>query len=51
MKFWFNAWCGDVILKESFSELYHSAQDNKEASIADQIQLHNESVHWELNFT
>ena len=50
IKFWLDVWCGALSLKESYPELYFIARDG-EVLVVDHLHLHNESVHWELNFT
>lgn len=50
IKFWFDVWHGALSLNESYPELYCIARDG-EVLVMDQLHLHNESVHWELNFT
>jgi hypothetical protein len=47
--FWEDIWCGDRALKEAFPVL-HSIATNKGASIADNMELSNGSIHWNIQF-
>jgi hypothetical protein len=50
IRFWYDTWCGDYPLKDIFPDLYCIACD-KEAFVAAHLQLRNNSIHWEVNFT
>jgi hypothetical protein len=50
IRFWYDTWCGDYPLKDIFPDLYCIARD-KEAFVAAHLQLRNNSIHWEVNFT
>jgi hypothetical protein len=50
IRFWYDTWCGDYPLKDIFPNLYCIARD-KEAFVAAHLQLRNNSIHWEVNFT
>ncbi len=49
-RFWLDTWCGDSPFKDIFPDLYCIARD-KEAFVAAHLQLHNNSIHWEVSFT
>jgi hypothetical protein len=49
IRFWHDVWCGEAALKESFPDLFRLAR-NKEALVAQYMQVHNASTHWELDF-
>ena len=49
LRFWSDDWCGEAPLKVTFPELYRITRD-KEALGANHLRVHNDVVHWELNF-
>jgi hypothetical protein len=49
ISFWEELWCGNSTLKEAFPGLYNIAS-NKEASIADNIDLSGGSRQWNVSF-
>uniref|UniRef100_A0A2N9G3B1 Reverse transcriptase zinc-binding domain-containing protein n=1 Tax=Fagus sylvatica TaxID=28930 RepID=A0A2N9G3B1_FAGSY len=49
IRFWHDVWCGEAALKESFPDLFRLAR-NKEALVAQYMQVHNASTHWKLDF-
>jgi hypothetical protein len=49
ISFWEELWCGNSTLKEAFPGLYNIAS-NKEASIADNIDLSSGSHQWNVSF-
>jgi hypothetical protein len=48
--FWDDVWCGDRVLKETFSGLFNIARF-KEASIADNMERSSNSIEWNIQFT
>ncbi len=42
-------WCGEAPLKVSFLEIYRITRD-KDALVANHLRVHNDVVHWELDF-
>jgi hypothetical protein len=48
-RFWHDTWCEDCPLKDSFPELFFIARD-KDALVADHMLVHNDEVHWDMNF-
>uniref|UniRef100_A0A2N9G274 Phospholipid/glycerol acyltransferase domain-containing protein n=1 Tax=Fagus sylvatica TaxID=28930 RepID=A0A2N9G274_FAGSY len=49
VKFWSDLWCGDSSLKEAFPALF-SIASNKEAAVADYMQIRHGNLHWEVTF-
>ena len=49
VKFWSDLWCGDSSLKEAFSALFSIAA-NKEAVVAEYMQISHGNLHWEVKF-
>ncbi len=49
IRFWHDVWCGEAALQESFLDLFRLAR-NKEALVAQYMQVHNDSTHWKLDF-
>ena len=49
IRFWDDVWFVEEPLNEVFLELYRIAWV-KDAAVADYIQFHGESMHWEVNF-
>ena len=49
MKSWQDRWCGENSLAMYFPELFRICR-NKDASVADLMQLTNGILHWDVNF-
>jgi hypothetical protein len=50
IRFWEDIWCGDQALKDAFPVLY-SIANNKGASIADNMELSNGTIQWNIQFS
>ena len=48
-RFWSDEWCGGLPLKELFPDLYQITRD-KEAFVANHLRIHNDQIHWEMDF-
>jgi hypothetical protein len=49
IRFWHDAWCGEVALKYSFPKLLSIAR-NKEALVPDYLDSSDSSIHWNSSF-
>lgn len=49
-KFWYNLWCGDNALKDSFPLVFKFARE-KEALVANCMDIYGDLVQWNVNFT
>uniref|UniRef100_A0A2N9G1C3 Reverse transcriptase domain-containing protein n=1 Tax=Fagus sylvatica TaxID=28930 RepID=A0A2N9G1C3_FAGSY len=49
IRFWKDLWCGESTLQEVFPDLYRIARD-KDALISAHLQVHNDQIHWSLDF-
>jgi hypothetical protein len=50
IKFWQHQWCGEILLRLRFPELFPIAS-NPEASVKDMARFDGTSFHWNANFT
>ena len=46
---WIDVWCGELPLKDMFPEFYSITRD-KEAFVAKHMRIHNDKIHWEMDF-
>uniref|UniRef100_A0A2N9H1T5 Reverse transcriptase domain-containing protein n=1 Tax=Fagus sylvatica TaxID=28930 RepID=A0A2N9H1T5_FAGSY len=49
IKFWSDSWCGDQLLRDRFSILFHLAR-NQEATVADYLHFHGTIPIWDVEF-
>uniref|UniRef100_A0A2N9GCJ9 Reverse transcriptase zinc-binding domain-containing protein n=1 Tax=Fagus sylvatica TaxID=28930 RepID=A0A2N9GCJ9_FAGSY len=49
IRFWHDRWCGEELLRLTFSELYSIDRD-KDASIANLMSFESRMMHWNLSF-
>lgn len=50
VKFWYDLWCGDSLLKEEFLDIFFISHD-QDSSIAGLLQFNNGMKHWDLHFS
>ena len=50
IKFWHDIWCGDLPLRQKFSDLFHLARV-PEALVADHLRLQGSNFVWDIEFS
>lgn len=48
-RFWHDVWCRDTVLKEAFPVLFGIAWE-KDASVADNMEILGGSIQWDVSF-
>lgn len=50
VKFWYDLWCGDSLLKEEFLDIFFISHD-QDSSIVSVLQFNIGIKHWDLHFS